>query len=128
MREALLNSICHKQYQESWGRGIEKICGALEADGLPKPEYLVNPEDIMVKFTGPEDRIIRVTDRVTEKVTDKEREILKLIYEDPGCTTSVMAEKLSVTRKTVGVYIKSLKEKNVIERVGSDRKGYWRIK
>ena len=51
MREALLNSICHKQYQESWGRGIEKICGALEADGLPKPEYLVNPEDIMVKFT-----------------------------------------------------------------------------
>lgn len=61
----------------------------------------------------------RVTEKVTEKVTDKEREILKLIYEDPGCTTSVMAEKLSVTRK---------KERNVIERVGSDRKGYWRIK
>ena len=60
---------------ESWGRGIEKICGALEADGLPKPEYLVNPEDIMVKFTGPEDRIIRVTD----KVTDKEYQVLQML-------------------------------------------------
>ncbi len=59
---------------------------------------------------------------MTDSVTDKEREILELINEDPGCTTSLMAEKLSVTRKTVGVYIKSLKEKNIIERVGSDRK------
>ena len=25
---------------ESWGRGIEKICGALETDGLPKPELI----------------------------------------------------------------------------------------
>ena len=37
---------------DSRGRGIEKICGAPESDGLPGPEYLVNPEDIMVKFTG----------------------------------------------------------------------------
>ena len=125
LREALLNAVCHKQYQsgipvqvsvyedrlyvanigslpedwtyeklmqkhaskpfnpniasvfyyagfiESWGRGIEKICSALKADNLPMPEYTVNPGDIMIKFTGSEDRIIRVTDRVTDKVTDK---------------------------------------------------------
>ena len=34
------------------GRGIEKICDSPESDGLPGSEYLVNPEDIMVKFTG----------------------------------------------------------------------------
>ena len=47
---------------ESWGRGVEKICNALRAENLPMPEYTVNPGDIMIKFTGPEDRIIRVTD------------------------------------------------------------------
>ena len=57
---------------ESWGRGIEKICSACEKDGVPQPEYTINPGDIMIKFTAPEDRVIRsVTGRVTEKVTDK---------------------------------------------------------
>ena len=190
LREALLNAVCHKQYQsgipiqisvyedrlyvanvgslpedwtleklmnkhtsrpynpniafvfylagfiESWGRGVEKICNALRAENLPMPEYTVNPGDIMIKFTGPEDRIIRVTDKVTEKVTDqvtdevseRENELLRLLYEDPGYTTVQLAEKMSVTRKTIGVYIKSLKEKGLIERIGSDRKGYWKIK
>ena len=113
LREALLNALCHKQYQsgvpiqisvyedklyiancgclpenwtlenlmnkhasspynpniahvfylagfiESWGRGIEKICSACEKDGVPQPEYTINPGDIMIKFTAPEDRLIR---------------------------------------------------------------------
>ena len=45
---------------ENWGRGVEKICNALKADGLPMPEFTINPTDIMIKFTGPEDRIVRV--------------------------------------------------------------------
>lgn len=36
---------------ESWGRGIEKICQTCEEDGYPRSEYMVNPEDIMIKFT-----------------------------------------------------------------------------
>ena len=111
---------------ESWGRGVEKICTALKANNLPMPEYTVNPGDIMIKFTGPEDRIIRVTDKVTEKVTDevseRENELLRLLYEDPGYTTVQLAGKMSVTRKTIGVYIKSLKEKDIIERIGQTGK------
>ena len=158
LREALLNALCHKQYQsgvpiqisvyedrlyiancgclpenwtlenlmrkhasspynpniahvfylagfiESWGRGIEKICSACE----------------------------KVTDRVTEKVTDrldeKSIQILALISEDPAYTSTAIAEKLSVSRKTVSQRLKEMKEKDIIERIGSDRKGYWKIK
>lgn len=116
---------------ESWGRGVEKICEALAEDGLPMPEYTVHPGDIMIKFTGPEDRIIRfsekVTDRVTDKVTEKELKVLELLSEDPGYTMPQLAEKMSVSRKTITTYIKSLKEKGLVERIGSDRKGYWKI-
>ena len=190
LREALLNAICHKQYEsripiqvsvyddrlyvanvgrlpenwtlenlmgkhaslpynpdvahifylagfiESWGRGIEKICDSLKADNLPMPEYTVHPGDIMIKFTGPEDRIIRVSngvtdkvpDGVSDKVTDRERQLLMLLTEDPGFTKPVLAEKMSVSRKTVGEYLKSLKDKGIIERIGSARNGYWKIK
>ena len=186
LREALLNAVCHKQYQsgipiqisvyedrlyvanvgslpedwtleklmhkhtsrpynpniayvfylagfiESWGRGVEKICNALRAENLPMPEYTVNPGDIMIKFTGPENRIIRVTDRLSEKLSDKlsdkEKLTLELLVEDPGYTSPQIAEKLGVSRVSVTKYIKALKEKSLIERVGSDRKGYWKVK
>ena len=116
---------------ESWGRGIEKICEACKEDDLPVPEFTVNPGDIMVKFTAPEDRVVhgpgKVTERVTEMVTEKEYEVIELLRIDPGYTYTDMAEKLGVSRKTVSDRIKSLKEKGVIIRVGSDTKGYWNI-
>lgn len=184
LREALLNALCHKQYQsgvpiqisvyedklyiancgclpenwtlenlmrkhasspynpniahvfylagfiESWGRGIEKICSACEKDGVPQPVYTINPGDIMIEFTAPEDRVIRfgkVTDRVIDKVTDEERALLSLLAEDPGYTMPQLSEKMGISRKTVAQRIKQLKEKGAIERIGSDRKGYWKI-
>lgn len=116
---------------ESWGRGIEKICEACKEEDLSVPEFTVNPSDIMVKFTAPEDRIVhspgKVTERVTERVTEKEYEVIELLRIDSGYTYTDMAEKLGVSRKTVSGRIKSLKEKGVIIRVGSDTKGYWNI-
>ncbi|MBS6397319.1 MAG: hypothetical protein KH452_09255 [Clostridiales bacterium] len=53
---------------ESWGRGIEKICETCKADDLPAPEFMVNPGDIIVKFTAPEDRIVHGPGRATERV------------------------------------------------------------
>lgn len=189
LREALLNAICHKQYEsripiqvsvyedrmyvanvgrlpenwtlenlmgkhaslpynpdiahifylagfiESWGRGVEKICDSLKEDNLPMPEYTVHPSDIMIKFTGPEDRIVRVAGRLSDKLSDKlsdnlsdkERKTLEVLLEDPGYTSPQIADRLKVSRVSVTKYLKSLKEKGVIERVGSDRKGYWKI-
>ena len=181
LREALLNAICHKQYQsgipiqvsvyedrlyvanigclpedwtienlmkkhaskpynpniahvfylagfiESWGRGVEKICNSLRDNNLPMPEYTIHPGDIMIRFSGPEDRIIRVNDKVRDKVNDRERMVLELLDEDPGYTLAQLAAKMSVSPKTVSAYIRSLKDKRMIERAGTDRKGYWKL-
>ena len=185
MREALLNAICHKQYEsgvpiqisvyedrlyiancgclpvswtldnlmqkhasvpynpniahvfylagfiESWGRGIEKICSSCREADVPMPSYTINPRDIMIGFIAPEGLIVRVTDRVTDKVTDKvtedERSVLDLLIEDPGYTMIDLAEHLGVSRKTVAVRLKKLKEKGIIERIGSARSGHWRL-
>ena len=121
---------------ESWGRGIEKICLACSKDGVPQPLYEINPSDIMIKFTAPADRIVssvtrRVTDRVTDKVTDnldeKSMKVLRLLIEDPGYTATKLSDKLSLSRKTISLCIKKLRDGGLIERVGSDRKGYWKI-
>lgn len=113
---------------ESWGRGIEKICEACREESLPLPEFTVNPSDIMVKFTAPEDRIVRSSVRVTEGVTESERAVLDLLRIDPGYTYTDIADRLKISRKSVSERIKKLKEKGVIEREGSDTKGYWKVK
>ena len=66
----------------------------------------------MIEFTAPEDRVIRsVTRKVTDTLDEKSVRILDLISEDPAYTSAAIAEKLSLSRKTVSQRLKELKEK-----------------
>ena len=123
---------------ESWGRGIEKICDACREDGVPLPEYDITGNSVMIKFIAPKDRIVygpgetangTVSGTVngTVDLSDKEKEILALLSEDPAYTYQNLADKLNIGRKAVFGRIKSLKEKGIIERIGSDKNGYWQI-
>lgn len=63
----------------------------------------------------------------TDRVTDKVELILKLLLEDPAYSYADLVNKTNLSRKTIALCIKKLKELSYIERIGSDRKGYWKI-
>ncbi len=75
--------------------------------------------------------ISSVTSRVTEKVKDKldntSLELLKLIIEDPGYNYSYLSKRLGISIKTISIRFKKLQQAGIVERVGSDRKGYWKV-
>ena len=56
----------------------------------------------MIKFTGAEDRIIKVTDKVTNGVTDnvndRDRQVIRLLIDESGYTMPRLAEKMTVNR------------------------------
>lgn len=112
---------------ESWGRGIEKVCEACRADGQPVPVYEINPGDIMVKFTSSFGDKAMSADRVTDRVTDTEMRIIKILETNPEYSYSQLSDILDISRKSVAACIKDLKEKEVIIRVGNNKKGYWKI-
>ncbi len=60
------NVLYYAGFIESWGRGIEKIREACRIDGVFEPEYTIDPGDVMVEFTAPEDRIVRMDPSRTE--------------------------------------------------------------
>ncbi|BCZ34715.1 hypothetical protein GVanDAA620_26050 [Enterococcus faecium] len=98
------------------------------------PEYDITGNSVMIKFIAPEDRIVygpwetaNGTVNGTVNLSDKEKEILALLSEDPAYTYQNLADKLNIGRKAVFGRIKSLKEKGIIERIGSDKNGYWQI-
>ncbi len=120
---------------ESWGRGVEKIWDVCKEDGIYQPEYTIHPGDIMIKFSAPEDRIIRTGTRVTEEVTLgvtlgvtlKEQAVLDVIKHNPEITYEELAEQMKLSRKTVSKHVKSLKDKGAIKRNGSKKEGSWEI-
>lgn len=65
--------------------------------------------------------------KVTEKVTENSREVLEILMENPYATYEEIAGRLNVSRKTISQKIKLLKESGSIIRVGSAKKGYWKV-
>lgn len=89
-------------------------------------------DDVTEKVT---DVTSNVTENVTEKfvksdeynISDMDYKVLEQLMLNPSKTTSLYAENLNVTRQTISRSLKALKDQGIITRIGSDRKGYWRI-
>ena len=63
-----------------------------------------------------------------ENLTKIEKQILDIILDNPRITQINIANKIKTTPKTVQRGIATLKENQIIERIGSNKKGYWKIK
>ena len=125
---AIANAFAYMKIIEKWGTGIPRIFRECKEYGLQEPELIDFDGDFRVNmYRNINGKSMSEEKQVTEKVTDTEVKILELISENPAITTSKLADILSVTRKTISTHMKSLREKNIIERIGSDRKGYWKI-
>lgn len=111
---------------ERAGSGVPDIFSVWKSEGFPAPE--------VAEEYGPDRTILilslaRTQGKVTDRVTDAEKMVLDLIVQDPALSDAQMADKLSVSRKTISVRTRSLKEKGMIERVGSGRAtAYIRLK
>lgn len=81
----------------------------------------------IIKFIASENRIVRTSLNRATEVTEPEKEVLSLLLENPAYTYAVLADKLGISRKTVSLRIKQLKEKGILQRIGSDTKGHWHI-
>ena len=53
--------------------------------------------------------------------------VLELLEENASVTAKQMAGQMNISTRKVSRLIKTLKESGKIIRVGSDRKGYWKI-
>ena len=61
-------------------------------------------------------------------MTSRETEILSLIKKDNSVSRKTISQNLGISTATVAREIDSLKTKGIIERVGGDKGGYWKIR
>lgn len=65
------------------------------------------------------------TQETTQKTTQEK--IINLIKKNPAITQVELAKILNLTRDGISYNIKILKEKGIIERVGSTKNGIWKL-
>lgn len=72
-----------------------------------------------------------VNDLVNDPVksfTLLQKDLISLLKETPAITRPELCERLNVSLETIRRAIAQLKELNIIERIGSDKAGYWKVK
>jgi len=121
------------KYLETWGRGIELMNDECALADVPKPEFEVSRGCFKATFER-NDYIWNVAaevndwgEREVNKLTETEKKILDIISANPTTSISKIAETLSLSRKNTHKHMTALNEKGIIERVGANFGGTWKV-
>ena len=68
-----------------------------------------------------------INDPINSSLTFLEKTIYNLLKNDPSITINVLVDKTSKSEKTVKRTLSTLKIKNKIKRIGSNKTGHWEI-
>lgn len=110
-----------KQYQEEYYKVIDNCNKVGEST-----EFI----EFMLKMIYETiDKIIVEQNSMQEIIysNSTQEKILELIKENSNITQAEMAEKLGITRDAISYNIKYLKDNGIIDRVGSNKRGSWKI-
>jgi len=61
------------------------------------------------------------------KITKRQQEVMNVILENKRLTRREIADALKINESAVQKHINQLKSKKIIQRIGSDREGYWKV-
>ncbi len=68
------------------------------------------------------------TDKVNaKKVNNNIKRILELMRDNPNITKFQLCIALGLKKTSIDNYISNLRKNNIIERVGSNKTGYWKV-
>ena len=128
MNKELAQIFLQLHISERSGRGVPKIVGIY---GKKAYEFQENYIVVTIPFSrvGDDER-----DNNIELVSNKKlglnsicETILSIMRDNPNVTHKQLVMEIGVGKTTIYKNINLLKDKKYIERVGSDKKGWWKI-
>ncbi len=143
IRNKVIAGVCEKLgVVEGWGTGLKRTIDVCHEMNIREPEFLEIGDLLRVNLYRPTYKAETNTveesresalesDKLPCKCTVNVPEIALKTYsalkENPRATSAELAEILGIALRTVKNHISILKKCGSIERVGSDKSGYWKI-
>ena len=136
--EALAMAFSYMHLIERWGTGMLRIAKMIREAGLGELEILGGETELRFNIYRKQateqaseekaGQICKDGSRLTDrKISLEENTLLVYLKNKPQSNVRDVAQQLSLSKSSVSRLIQKLKEKNLIERVGSTRKGYWKV-
>lgn len=129
-RSASRNPLLFSMFQrmrlvEQIGTGIGRMRQAMTDQGLPEPEFSYDGMFI-VRLTRPVefDQWIK---RWASNLNKSQISILRSINQNPSVTKADLSKEIGISTTAIDKHLNTLKEKGIIERVGSHKTGSWQI-
>lgn len=104
-----------------------KVTENNENDTRNVKKVSVNDKNVTRNVTVNSENISVNNKNITVKLTQTQKDILNLIKENPCITQNEIASKLNIARETVNRNMKKLQQEKIIQRLGADKNGSWKI-
>ena len=140
--EAIAEAFHYMRIVEAWGTGIPRIISRCKEYNLQEPLFEELGDGFLVTmFRKPTNQTnqsnqtnqldqpnpVDIEQSQIINIGDLENKIIELLKARPDATTKEIVEKLEITNNQVKYYIKKLKDDGIIKRVGTNRKGSWKV-
>ncbi len=115
-------------YIESWGRGIEKIIEESQKFNGITPQFKWE-NGLWVEFYFNTDKSSPngLGEKLGEKLGETQQNIIKLMQNNPKIAITALAVELGISTTAIEKHIKTLKDKNIIQRIGGAKGGHWEV-
>ena len=90
-------------------------------------DRVIATQSDLIRLMKEEDDTVNDTVNDTVKTTPTQDGIIDLVRKNPSFTYDELAAQLGVGRATIARNIAILKDRGVLERVGEDKNGYWKL-
>ena len=104
-----------------------KVTANNENDTRNVKKVSVNDKNVTRNVIVNSENISVNNKNITVKLTQTQKDILNLIKENPCITQNEIASKLNIARETVNRNMKKLQQEKIIQRLGADKNGSWKI-
>ena len=115
---------------ESWGRGIDKITQESESFNNVTPKFRFD-NGLWVEFNFNQAAILSTNDGLVDGLVDglaeSQKQIVYLITQNPKISIKEMSNQIGISTTAIDKNITTLKDKKIIERIGSGKAGKWVI-
>jgi ATP-dependent DNA helicase RecG len=111
-------------FVEKVGSGIPRMRNLMIDAGLPEPVYYTDGF-FSVTFLRPSKENIHSTEENKVKLTEIQKEILKLMRNNSKITFVEMAGILHISSRPLSKHVKFLQDMSIIKRYGNKRTGAW---
>ncbi len=123
VNELLASIFLQLRISECSGRGVPKIINEYGKDAIKIERNRIT---VIIPFNNI-NNVEKKQDEVNIRINDTQQKILSEIRNNPNVTIYLLVLKLGLSEPTIKKNLKILKNKGLIERVGSTKAGYWKI-